>query len=146
VTTTTHPPAPPRSLAALGVELAVGSAALLVLVGGRWDYLGHFLAGAGTALGVAAVALLAGWSARAVAVVAAVVPVVLGTLAELVLFSRLLVDWADVGAGGLGAALVGAHLLAEAPVAAPRRLLVVAAALVAAGLLLRFGLDDGGLL
>jgi hypothetical protein len=131
----------------LGLVATVGIAAALYvpLVGHRWDYLGHCTAGAGLALLAMALVHGTGRDRAASASVAALAVVALGLVGEWLWFSHLFFDFADIGAGGLGGALVGAYAIRHADDTLPVRwLTVLSAVLLIAGVLLRFGFDDAG--
>lgn len=133
--------AAPR-IALLASFLGVAAVLYLPLVGHRWDYLGHFATGAGLALALTVVARLAGAGSTPAAVGSAAGVVGLSVLGEALRFSHLFFDWADIGAGALGAALVAAWALGEED----RRLragplLALSVLLVMAGIGLRFGIE-----
>lgn len=115
-----------------------------LLSGHRWDYLAHFVLGAGLAL----LAVLVAWEVGVhhdVAGVSALVLVLAASIAgEFWFFSALLVDWADVGSGVLGAGVVAAVAVRARPAtlgvrtAGPLTLF-----LLLAGVVLRYGFDEG---
>jgi hypothetical protein len=140
-----------RSAPSAGREVLVlvgliAAAALLYvpLLGYRWDYLGHFATGAGLALVLILVGQRTPLPPAAVAPISAAAVMLLSTIGETLWFSHLFFDWGDIGAGGLGAALVAAwalrngdQRLSEGP------LLPLAVLLVIAGILLRFAVETG---
>jgi hypothetical protein len=139
-----HPVVPPRELALL-LALVGGSAGLyLLLAGHRWDYLGHFTAGAGLAL-LAMLGARLGVTGVWTGPVGAAVVILLSAAGEAFLFSYLVYDWGDIGAGAVGATLVAGWRVrndgAELPVVAT---VAFAVAFTIAGFVLRFGFDDVG--
>jgi hypothetical protein len=143
-TTTAAPTAPPSPSPWPSILALVGAPILLYvpLVGYRWDYLSHYLIGAGAVLGVVGVGRLAGWSTDRLGAVAAVLVLVLSAYTEHRWFGALVFDWADIGAGGLGACGAAVALVGrDRPGGGP--LVAIAVAVTLAGLALRVG--TGGL-
>jgi hypothetical protein len=141
----TAPAIPPRELAVLLALVGSGAALYLLLAGHRWDYLGHFAAGAGLALLAVVIAHRVGIPGLWAGPLAAAAVIVLSAAGEAFLFSYLVFDWADIGAGGLGASLVAAWCVRNGGMPVPARAaLLVAAFLTVAGFVLRFGFDQVG--
>lgn len=122
----------------------VGGSVLLYLplVGYRWDYLAHFVIGAGLALTLMAIALLVGVDLHAAGAVAVTAVLVGSILGEHWWFGQLVFDWADVGSGGLGAASATVGGMTARPRIRRRTVLLIGVALTAAGLALRYGTDS----
>jgi hypothetical protein len=136
---------PAREIGLLLALVGGGATLYLLVAGHRWDYLGHFTAGAGLALVAILIARAAGIPAERAGPLAASVVILLSAVGEAFLFSYLVYDWADIGAGAVGATLVAGWRVrnedAELPLRAP---VAVALVLTAAGFVLRFGFDDVG--
>jgi hypothetical protein len=133
-----------REMVVLAWCLGALSLSYGLLSGHRWDYLAHFVLGAGLAL----LAVVVAWElglGHDVAGVSALVLVLTASIAgEYWFFSALLVDWADVGSGVLGAGVVAAVAVR----ARPATLIVRTAGpltvfLLLTGVALRYGFDEG---
>jgi hypothetical protein len=122
-------------LALLGTPIVL----YVPLLGYRWDYLSHFLIGAGAVVGLVGLSRLAGWTNDAVGVATAAAVLVAGTYAEHAWFGALVFDWADIGAGGLGACCAAVALLGDRDGPDAGGLVVLAVVTTLAGLVLRFG-------
>jgi hypothetical protein len=134
-----------REVVLLAAALAVSVLLYVPLVGYRWDYLGHFATGAGLGLAAILVGRRLVASPAFVPPVAAATVVLLSVVGEALWFSRLFFDWADIGSGGLGAALVACWAVRQEDTELQRAPLVaLAVLLVIAGVVLRFGFDELG--
>jgi hypothetical protein len=114
-----------------------------VLLGYRWDYLSHFLIGAGTVLGAVGAGRAMGWRSDGIGAGVAVAVVAASLYTEHRWFGALVFDLVDIGAGGLGACCAAAALLGSRGKQGAGTLLAAAIAATAAGFALRFGV--GGL-
>jgi hypothetical protein len=109
------------------------------LLGYRWDYLSHFLIGAGTVFGIVGLSRLLGWSTDGIAAASAAGVFVVGAMAEHQWFGELVFDWADIGAGGLGACCAAVAVLGDQDRPAGGELVALSLAAGVVGLFLRFG-------
>lgn len=137
------PPATPTT--ALVLVLVVTIALYVPLVGYRWDYLAHYLTGAGLALGTVIVGTRRGLPVPGAVGVACTLVLGLGLVGEIWWSGSLFRDWADIGMGAIGSTVVAAFVLRiELDAGATGRLAPLAAFLVIVGVVVRFGLDDAG--
>jgi hypothetical protein len=115
-----------------------------ILSGHRWDYLAHFVMGAGLALLAVVVGWELGWPHHVAGILGLTMVLIGSVVIEYLFFSALMVDWADVGSGVLGAGVVAAVAIRARPgslaagVAGP-----LTAFLLLGGLVLRYGFDEG---
>jgi len=121
------------------VSLGAATAVYAIVFSYRWDYLGHFLAGAGLEL---LLLLLVAGGSRALAPHTTTTVLAVGGLAvisERLWFGDIFFDWIDVANTTFGALVVASALVAATAQDLPRRRWIpVGVALIGVGFVFRF--------